>query len=71
LVLREQGKYEEAEQMQREVMGIRQKVLGMEHPSTQTSMGYLSLGAGEQGKYVKARLSVGCCVEKLVCVSAI
>ncbi|RYP03439.1 hypothetical protein DL765_010496 [Monosporascus sp. GIB2] len=34
LVLRRQGKYEEAEQMHRQALQLQEKVLGREHPST-------------------------------------
>jgi len=37
LVLEQQGKYEEAEQMQRQTLDPREKVLGEEHPDTLAS----------------------------------
>ena len=37
-VLRDQGKYGEAEQMYRQVVAVRERVLGKEHPDTLTSM---------------------------------
>jgi hypothetical protein len=37
LVLRDQGKYEQAEEMHRKELGLRETVLGKEHPSTLTS----------------------------------
>jgi hypothetical protein len=37
-VLSDQGKYEEAEEMHRQALGLRETVLGREHPDTLTSM---------------------------------
>jgi len=42
-VLSDQGKYEQAEEMHRQVPGLRETVLGKEHPSTLTSMNNLAL----------------------------
>jgi Tetratricopeptide repeat len=44
LVLRDQGKYEQAEEMHRKELGLRKTALGKEHPSTMTSMNNLALG---------------------------
>ncbi|KAF2787273.1 hypothetical protein K505DRAFT_225425, partial [Melanomma pulvis-pyrius CBS 109.77] len=33
-----QGKYEEAESMKRQTLALKEKVLGLEHPGTLTSM---------------------------------
>jgi Tetratricopeptide repeat len=41
-VLRDQGKYPEAEQMYREVVEVTERVLGKEHPDTLTSMNNLA-----------------------------
>ncbi|KAL5886639.1 hypothetical protein ACKVWH_001964 [Pyricularia oryzae] len=46
--------YEEAEQMLRETLALREKVLGPEHPSTLTSMGNLAWVLNNQGKYEEA-----------------
>jgi hypothetical protein len=53
-VLRNQGHYEEAEQIYREVVQVREKVLGKEHPSRLTSMNNLALVLSNQGKYKAA-----------------
>ncbi|KAL5891148.1 hypothetical protein ACKVWM_002172 [Pyricularia oryzae] len=46
--------YEEAEQMHRETLALREKVLGPENPSTLTSMNNLALVLDNQGKYEEA-----------------
>jgi hypothetical protein len=40
--------------MQRQALGLSEKVLGKEHPSTLTSMDNLSLMLRDQGKYEEA-----------------
>jgi hypothetical protein len=42
-VLRAQGKYEQAEGMHRQVLGLRETMLGREHPDTLTSMNNLAV----------------------------
>ena len=42
LLLNKQGKYEEAEAMHRQKLGLSEKVLGKEHPNTLTSMNNLA-----------------------------
>ena len=42
-VLREQGQWQEAEQMHREVLEVRRRVLGQEHPDTLASMSNLAI----------------------------
>ncbi|KAG9383208.1 kinesin light chain [Pyrenophora tritici-repentis] len=42
LVLDKQGKYEEAEAMNRQTLARRENVLGPEHPDTLTSVYYLA-----------------------------
>jgi hypothetical protein len=37
-VLSRQGKYEQAEEMHRQILALRETVLGIEHPDTLTSM---------------------------------
>jgi len=53
-VLRDQGKYLEAEQMYREVVEVRERVQGKEHPDTLTSMNNLATVLSDQGKYLEA-----------------
>jgi hypothetical protein len=53
-VLDRQGKYEEAEAMNRQTLGLYQTVLGREHPSTLTSMSNLAGVLDRQGKYEEA-----------------
>ncbi|KAI1330264.1 Tetratricopeptide repeat-domain-containing protein [Xylariaceae sp. FL0255] len=54
-VLDSQGKYEEAEKMHRQTLGLGEKVLGREHPDTLTSMNNLALVLRSQGKYDEAQ----------------
>ncbi|OCK72922.1 hypothetical protein K432DRAFT_411225 [Lepidopterella palustris CBS 459.81] len=54
LVLWRQGKYEEAESMNRQILARREKVLGAEHLDTLTSMSNLALVLWRQGKYEEA-----------------
>ncbi|OAP56891.1 hypothetical protein AYL99_09003 [Fonsecaea erecta] len=54
LVLSDQGKYEAAEQMHREVVEVIERALGKEHPSTLTSINNLALVLSHQGKYEAA-----------------
>jgi len=49
-----QGKYAEAEQMHRETLALRDRVLGKEHPDTLTSMNNLANTLSSQGKYAEA-----------------
>jgi tetratricopeptide (TPR) repeat protein len=53
-VLRDQGKYEAAEEMQRRALELDRKVLGLEHPTTLLSMNNLAGVLGDQGKYEAA-----------------
>ncbi|KAK4109332.1 hypothetical protein N656DRAFT_839255 [Canariomyces notabilis] len=62
LVLESQGKYEEAERMHRQALGLREKELGLsekvsgkEHPDTLTSMNNLASVLRRQGKYEEAK----------------
>ncbi|KAL0933554.1 uncharacterized protein CTRU02_212517 [Colletotrichum truncatum] len=48
------GKYGEAEQMHRQTLEMRKKVLGLENPSTLTSMNNLAETFRHQGKYEEA-----------------
>jgi hypothetical protein len=41
-VVRDQGKYEQAEEMHRRVLRLRETVLGKDHPDTLTSMNNLA-----------------------------
>jgi hypothetical protein len=54
LVLRNQGKYEEVEEVHRQSLGLRETVLGKEHPSTLASMNNMALVLRNQGKYGEA-----------------
>jgi hypothetical protein len=45
---------EEAEQKQRQMLELKEKVLGKEHPSTLGRMNNLALVLGRQGKYEEA-----------------
>jgi tetratricopeptide (TPR) repeat protein len=54
LVLSHQGKYEEAEEMHRQALRLRETVLGKEHPDTLTSMNNLASVLSNQGKYEQA-----------------
>ena len=49
LVLSDQGKYEQAEEMHRQVLGLMETVLGNEYPDTLTSMGNLAEVLSHQG----------------------
>ena len=49
-----QGKYDEAETMQREVLAVRQRVLGAEHPDTLTAASNLAASLKSQEKYDEA-----------------
>jgi tetratricopeptide (TPR) repeat protein len=51
LVLRDQGKYEVAEEMNRRALAGFEKVLGMEHPNTLASVNNLASVLRYQGKY--------------------
>ncbi|KAK3690270.1 Tetratricopeptide repeat-domain-containing protein [Podospora appendiculata] len=53
-VWKDQGKFEEAEQMNRRALGGREKVLGLEHPDTLTSVSNLASVLQDQGKYEEA-----------------
>ena len=53
-VLSYQGKYEEAEQMYREVLESRRKVLSMEHPDTLTSIYNLAKLLSSQSRHAQA-----------------
>ncbi|KAK4116060.1 hypothetical protein N656DRAFT_786545 [Canariomyces notabilis] len=48
--LHQLGKYEDAERMHRQALGLKEKVLGKEHPDTLISMNNLSLVLRSQGK---------------------
>ena len=52
--LSRQGKYDEAEKMEREVLAVRQLVLGAEHPGTLCTAKNLALSLSRQGKYDEA-----------------
>jgi tetratricopeptide (TPR) repeat protein len=54
LVLSDQGKYEQAEEIHRQILELRETILGEEHPDTLTSMNNLALGLSNQGEYEQA-----------------
>jgi tetratricopeptide (TPR) repeat protein len=54
LVLRDQGKYKEAEEMHRRALEGKEKVLGTEHPYTLISVNNLASVLQDQGKYEEA-----------------
>jgi Tetratricopeptide repeat len=53
-VLSDQGKYEQAEEIHRQVLRLRETVLGKEHPDTLASMNNLAEIPSDQGKYEQA-----------------
>jgi hypothetical protein len=54
--LSRQGKYAEAEAMDRETLGLREKVVGKEHPATLTSVYRLARSLHLQHQYQEALL---------------
>lgn len=52
--LRAQGRHAEAEREHREVLAIRERVLGVEHPDTLTSWSNLAIAMDNQGKHAEA-----------------
>ncbi len=54
--LSRQGKYADAERIEREVLGVQKRVLGAEHPDTLTSACNLATSLSDQGKHVEAEL---------------
>lgn len=53
-VLYRQGKYEEAEKVQRQTLELKGKVFGVDHTDTLASINYLALVFRHQGKYKEA-----------------
>jgi tetratricopeptide (TPR) repeat protein len=53
-VLSNQGKYEQAEEIHRQALRLRETVLGKEHPATLGSMNNLAEVLSDQGKYEQA-----------------
>jgi tetratricopeptide (TPR) repeat protein len=53
-VLRDQGEYEQAEEMNRRALAGSEKVLGVDHPSALTSVGNLAGVLQYQGEYKQA-----------------
>ena len=54
LVLSENGDFNSAEQLIVQVMDMRKKVLGADHPETLTSMGNLAVTYRNQGRWNEA-----------------
>jgi tetratricopeptide (TPR) repeat protein len=52
--LNRQGKYVEAEKIHQETLALDQKVSGLEHPHTLTSMNKLATALSNQKKYAEA-----------------
>jgi hypothetical protein len=50
----DQGKFDEAEQLEVQVLDMRKKLLGAEHPDTLSSMGNLASTYHDQGKFDEA-----------------
>jgi hypothetical protein len=62
--LKPQGKYDEAEKMQREVLAVEKRVLGAEHPSTLSTASNLVVSLSRQEKYGEAENDArGACSE--------
>ena len=55
LVLSDKGKYEQAEEMHRQVLKLSETVLGEEHPNTITSINNLAQVLNNQGKYEQSK----------------
>jgi ankyrin repeat protein len=53
-LLHQQGKYTEAEAMDRQTLQLKETILGKEHPETLRSMNNLALSLHQQGKYTEA-----------------
>jgi tetratricopeptide (TPR) repeat protein len=53
-VLNDLGKYEQAEEMHRQALGLRETALGKDHPFKLKSMGNLALVLSSQGGYEEA-----------------
>lgn len=50
------GRYKAAEQTERQLLNLREGVLGKEHPDTLGSMNNLALALSGQGKYAEAEV---------------
>ena len=53
-MLRDQGKYEQTEEMHRQTLGLKNMMIGEVHPSTLMSMNNLGLMLSDQSKYKQA-----------------
>jgi hypothetical protein len=58
-----QGRYKEAETLNLQVLEIRKRVLGAEHPDALVSMHNLAVVFGEQGRYSEASKLMEECVQ--------
>jgi tetratricopeptide (TPR) repeat protein len=54
MVLRDQGKYEQAEEIYRQALRLSETVVGKEHPDTLTNMNNQAIVLRNQGKYEQA-----------------
>jgi tetratricopeptide (TPR) repeat protein len=52
---RDEGKYEQAEQLLTRVLAVRRRVLGEQHPHTLITMDFLAKVYASEGKYSEAR----------------
>ena len=50
-----QGKYDEAEKMQREVLAVSKRVLGADHSNTLSTANNLAASLWSQGKHMRCR----------------
>jgi hypothetical protein len=62
---RNQGRWEEAEELDVQVMETRERVLGQEHPDTLTSMNNLAFTLKSQGRNDEALELITKCVQLL------
>jgi len=49
-----EGKYPQAEELQSQILGIRRRILGPEHPDTLSTMNNLANTYSTQGKFAQA-----------------
>ena len=58
VILNQQGRYNEAERIQRQTLELKERVLGHEHPSTMDSMKNLAVVLDHHGRYKEAQRMV-------------
>jgi hypothetical protein len=64
-VPRNQGKYEQAEEMLRQVLGLREAVLGKEHPGTPMSMNNLATVRGNKASTIRRKSCLNFMVDRM------